>query len=513
MRSRLDRASTSALGWVLAAAACCAPAAAQFYEKVDLRRAPVERLRAALSAENQAIGASVAALAGIGDPRLEPVFRGMAGGDAPPVRVFGVLGTALVTKKGIDPALWSALRSDDARATVVRDANITGILRDSDAAALLAAAATTPAATLALVGELHRRGAAWDPARIAPIASGDDPVAGAVASLLLLAGPTGGTADPAPWQGFLERAKAMAAEQRTAVMRAAIEASLLFEIKPAAAELLAACGGAGSPDALRVPAVGMALRIDTPRGLEAWRARVREERSQVALVRAGMQLLSAIDRGVPAGDFDAIRNGSPVIDAIADAGKAIASGQDEVTALIALLDAGHSASAEWALVRAAEMPPERSAPVWRHLLGKIDAGNPDERPAATIVSGVVRELVKTDPASVEALGKRVDGDDLLEAALMLGLWESNAAAAPAIARGRRGSLPRMGESLACMILARAAEPLSPEEQSILARAAVGGGDVDPTRALQAAWLSVVAAGDLAEATRALGGSAAQESQP
>ena len=111
--------------------------------------------------------------------------------------------------------------------------------------------------------------------------------------------------------------------------------------------------------------------------------------------------------------------------------KAIASGQDEVTALIALLDAGHSASAEWALVRAAEMPPERSAPVWRHLLGKIDAGNPDERPAATVVSGVVRELAKTDPASVEALGKRVDGDDLLEAALMLGLWESNAAAAPA----------------------------------------------------------------------------------
>ncbi|MFM9170220.1 MAG: hypothetical protein ACKOTD_08900, partial [Phycisphaerales bacterium] len=265
--------------------------------------------------------------------------------------------------------------------------------------------AATPAATLALVGELHRRGAAWDPARVAPIATGDDPVAAGVAALLLLAGPAGGAADPAPWQRFLERTAAMPAEQRTGVMRAAIEASLLFEIKPAASDLLAACGGAGSPDALRVPAVGMALRIDTPRGLEAWRTRVREERSQVALVRAGMQLLSAIDRGVPAGDCDAIRNGSPVIDAIADAGKAIAAGQDEVAALVTLLDAGHSASAEWALVRAAEMPPERSAPVWRHLLGKIDAGNPDERPAATIVSGVVRELAKTDPTSVEALGR------------------------------------------------------------------------------------------------------------
>ncbi|MFM9168994.1 MAG: hypothetical protein ACKOTD_02435, partial [Phycisphaerales bacterium] len=83
MRSRLDRATTPALGWILAMAACCAPAAAQFYEKVDLRRAPVERLRAALSADNQAIGASVAARAGIGDARLEPVFRGMARGDAP----------------------------------------------------------------------------------------------------------------------------------------------------------------------------------------------------------------------------------------------------------------------------------------------------------------------------------------------------------------------------------------------------------------------------------------------
>jgi hypothetical protein len=490
----------SALGWILAVAACCAPAAAQFYEKVDLRRAPVERLRAALSADNQAIGASVAALAGIGDARLEPVFRGMARGEAPPVRVFGVLGTALVTKKGIDPALWSALRSDDERATVVRDANITGILRASDPAALLAAAPTMPAATLALVGELHRRGAAWDPARIAPIATGDDPVAAAVASLLLLAGPAGGTPDPAPWRGFLERSAAIPAEQRTGVMRAAIEASLLFEIKPAAAELLAACGGADSPDALRVPAVGMALRVDTPRGLEAWRTRVREERSQVALVRAGMQLLSAIDRGVPAEDFDAIRNGSTVIDAIADAGKAIASGQDEVAALMALLDAGHSASAEWALV-------------WRHLLGKIDSGNPDERPAATIVSGVVRELSKTDPASVEALGAQLDGDDLLEAALMLGLWEGNAPAAPAIARTRRGSLPRMGESLACMIAARAGEPLTPEDQSMLARAAAGGGDLDPARALQAAWLAVVASGDIDEVTRAVGAPPAQEPQP
>lgn len=505
MRSRLERACTSALGCALAVASLCAPAAAQFYEKVDLRRAPVERLQSALSGENQAIGATVASLAGLGDARLEPVFRAMAGSGAPPARVFGVLGTALVTKKGIDPALWTSLRSEDERATVVRDANITGILRESDPAALLAAAPTTPAATLALVGELHRRGAAWDPARIAPLAAGDDAVAAAVASLLLLAGPPGGPADPAPWQRFSERAKAMPAEQRTGVMRAAIEASLLFEVKPAAAELLAACAGADSPEALRVPVVGMALRIDTPKGLEAWRARVREDRSQVALVRAGMQLLSSTDRGVPPADFDAIRNGTPVIDAIADAGKAIASGQDEASALIALLDAGHSASAEWALVRAAEMPAERSAPVWRHLLGKIDASNPDERPAATIVSGVVRELAKSDPKAVEALGARFDGDDLLEAALMLGLWESNAAAAPAIARARRGSLPRMGESLACMVLARAGEPLTPEDQSLLARAAAGGGDLDPTRSVQAAWLAVVSSGDVAEVTRTVGG--------
>jgi hypothetical protein len=71
----------------------------------------------------------------------------------------------------------------------------------------------------------------------------------------------------------------------------------------------------------------------------------------------------------------------------------------------------------------------------------------------------------------------------------------------------------MGESLACMIAARAGEPLTPEDQSMLARAAAGGGDLDPARALLAAWLAVVASGDIDEVTRAVGAPPAQEPQP
>jgi hypothetical protein len=56
-----------------------------------------------------------------------------------------------------------------------------------------------------------------------------------------------------------------------------------------------------------------------------------------------------------------------------------------------------------------------------------------------------------------------------------------------------------------MVLARAGEPLTPEDQSLLARAAAGGGDLDPTRSVQAAWLAVVSSGDVAEVTRTVGG--------
>jgi hypothetical protein len=471
------------------AAALVAPFAhGQFYEKVDPARAAEDAVVSAVSGRNPSLGAQVATLARCGDPGVERLFRAMASSADPAARVYGVLGAALVGTKGIDPALFAALGSQDERSAVVREANVSGLLRSSPVAELMAVPGLQPAATLTLAGELDRRREPWDRALVVPIATGDDAVAAGVASLLLGEPAPGGAAgDPAPWRAFESRLGAMPAPEREATLRALVEAALMFEVHSACVPLLTRCTADGMPESLQLPAIGMALRLEPTAGLAAWKARVARERSQVALVRAGLQLLASVDHGVPPDAFDAIRNGNAVLDSIADAGAALARKEPPAPAIVRLLDSGHPGSAEWALIRAAELPPDQGAPVWRHVLAQLDGTDPLERPSGVLVAGLVRELIDTDAAEVARLAERLDGDDALEAALMSGLWDSRSPAAAPIARARRGTLPRMGESLAVLVLSAAGGTLTDDDLQVLARAASGGGDLDPARAVQAAW--------------------------
>lgn len=483
-----------ALTWLGLAAMPGRAAYAQFYEKVDMTRASADALVAALGADNPSLGASVAALASCNDPELRPVFRAMAQAPDPVLRVYGVLGDALCGKSGIDIDLYRALASPEERTAIIREANVSGILRQSDAAALLAAGASTPAAILALIGELDRRGEAWDPAQVRPILEDPDPVAQGAASLLLLGGPKGGTPDPAPWAAFRARLDALPESERWPTLRALVEAAMVFELEAAADPLMERCEATDVPEQVRVAGEGLALRLSPERGLAAWRARVAAERTQVALVRAGLQLLASVDHGVPPTAFDEIRNGSPVLDAIADAGAALARREPPAPVLIALLDAGHPASAEWALLRAAALPPAESDPIWKHLLDQLEHLDPLQRPSPVLVAGLSRELVRSDPAAVDAAATALAGQDVMLAALVAGLWDSRSADAAPIARRLRGTLPRSGESLAAMVLAHAGATLTDDDREVLARAGAGGGDLDPTRALQAAWYAVKSAG-------------------
>ncbi len=232
-----------------------------------------------------------------------------------------------------------------------------------------------------------------------------------------------------------------------------------------------------------------------------------ENRSQLALLRSGMQLLASADPSIPPTAFDELRNGNAVLAAIADAGAAVCRGDDPVPAIIALLDAGHPASAEWALVRAASLPPERSAPVWRHLLAKFEAVDRDDLPTATLVTGLARELIKSDPVAAKQLFQKIGSDEVLAVAAMVGLSESGSPQAQDIARARRGTLPRLGESLAVLTLARAGAPLTDADMEVLGRAGAGGGDLDAGRALQAAWYFAKRRGTTTEATARLAGAA------
>lgn len=493
----MRRAARAALAACVALAAPASPAWAQFYDKVDLGKAADGALVAAFdgSLPPARIGSNVAGLAGAGDPGVERLFRAMAAGANSAPRVYGVLGAALVSGKGLDPALMAGLGTDE-RATVVREANITGILKASPVDAILAQGGLTDAARLSLIGEQARRGQAWDGAAVGALAASQDPVAAGFASLLLAAGDGTRPPDRAAWDAFGARLAALPAEDRAAAVRAIVEATMMFELRAAVPLLLAATAAdAAGPDA-RVGAIGMALRLDPAAGVAAWQEHVKASRSQSALVRAGLQLLASAQPGVPAAAFDLIRNGSPALEAMADAGSALAGGKDPAAALIALLDVGHPASAEWALVRTTTLPADQAARVWRHLAAGVDDPDPDKRPGPVLVTGLARELMPTDPGEVrELLEKSRDRPDL-QIAAMLGISESRSPEAAAIARAGRGTWPRAAEGLAVLVLARSGATLDASDLDVLGRAAAGGGDLDPVRALQSAWFLARARGTL-----------------
>lgn len=495
------------LAAALAVALPALPASAQFYEKVDLGRASVKTIVESLDGSDPRIGSLAANLAGAGDPAADALFRAMARSGSAPARVYGVLGQALLSKKGIDAALFAALGSSDERADVVREANVSGILRESDVAALLACKDLNEASQLTLLAELDRRGERWDGARMREIAASKDAVAAGFAALVLADGGNGVAPEPRAWAAFRARLRDMPDAEREQAVRALAEAAMLFEVKSAGRALLELTDGEGWSDDARVAAIGAAIRLDTAVGIDAWRSRAKANRSQLSLMRSAMQLLASADRGVPPTAFDDVRNGTPVLETIAGAGAAIASGKPPAEPLIALIDSGHQASAEWAMVRAAELPPEKSLPVWKHLLARLESPDPDDMPTAALVAGLARELADADAASAKALLERLSGSPDLLVAAMQGICDSKSPEAQEIARARRGTLPRAGEGLAALTLARRGAPLADADLDVLGRAGAGGGDLDTARSLQAAWFYARARGLSDGAIDQIGGAA------
>lgn len=471
--------------FALAMAACLAlvvPASAQYYAKVDLVEASAKTLRDPLQGDSEASGPVLSGLSSLSDPRLTGLFTALAKAADPGEQACGVLGDALLSKKGIDPALMAAVKDPQTRARIVREANVAGLLRATPADAILAQGNLPDPAVLTLASECERRGLKWDAKLLDPMLDGKDQVAAGLASLLLRS-----HGDPAAWEAYRKRLAGMPEGERSSLLRFLAEGVLVFELRSLVPVLLAERASGPLSDETSFALVGTALRLSTKEGVEAWQDWVASHRSQASLQRAAMQLLASVDLDVPAGAFDQVRNGSRGLDTIADAGKALRSGADPAQTLIMLLDSGHLASSEWALLRATTLPPEQAAKVWHHLDKTIREADADARPSGFLVASTARELMRTDPAALQDLVKWADGKTDVLVPILAGIYDSGRPECVPIARGLRGKLSRTGEVLATLALARCGAPLSDDDLDVLGRAAAGSGDVTPVQQAQAAW--------------------------
>ncbi len=427
----------------------------------------------------------IVSLRSLNDPSLRPFYEALTRSSNWSSRVDGILGLAeLSNPRTVDLALVNRLSASEDRSTAIRNAIGLHLIDPKTIRALLDTSDLPSIDRVILSGDLHRQGEAFDGAALREAASdASDEIAGLAAALMLQAG------IGAPWDVFIERLSTRSPEVRNLVVQELARAALLYSIRAIVNPLISLAGDETYTVPTRMMIIGSALALEPELGQRNWSQLVAANRLQSTLVRAGLQLM-AQEKHVGSGMGAEIRNGDPLVEAIANA--VDANGADDPTALaqalIAVIDVANRTSAEWAVRRAAALPPKVGADVFRHLIVRFLAAPANAPALASAVLDCASRLALIDPQAVGALISAASNETQVQETLILALCNAATPDAAKVAQAVRGTLSRRGDALAILSVARGLPTLDPETLKALGVVAAGGGNLDPTMLVQAAWL-------------------------
>jgi hypothetical protein len=471
---------------LLALLGCIVRAAPAQYARADPFQTSVTQIRKAMSPSESGIQHfRWVSLRMLEDPAMRPLCEALIQRPEVPLRVDGFVGLALVSAdKSLDAKRINQLKDPALRRILITEALGLELLKPAAIHEFLGAADLTNYERALLVAELNRQGESWDKPLLAESPSDDAAEVAGLASMLMLE-----RGDAASWKALRVKCGELPPPDQVELMKQLANAARQYRIKGAAEPLLEAT--ANSKDADRAAAVTAAVSLAPAVGRAAVLECVQRDHSQANLVPMGMLMLSAKE-GFTAADFAAIRNGDPLVEAIADAGAAMRTpGADKAAALQALLGNGNRATSEFVMSVIPTLPPEVARPLLLGVLDRIAKSRTmrteDQVPALLAVQQLLRTpeaheaLLKTTLESVE------DNVGLAET-IMSVVADSSSADAAVFARLIRGKLPRRGDSMALLALAKASTSLSPAEIQELGMIASGGGNLDEPSQIQAAWL-------------------------
>lgn len=464
-------------------------------QRFDPTEAAVLALRQAVTYQPSGVQhPRLVALRTLKDPTLKPVFEGLLDSPDAPMRLDGFLGLAeLDAQRGADPELLRKL-GDPALRTVALTECLGLSLLKPDAIRTMLAWDDLPAYDRALlVAELHRQGQAWelDLLRDAP-ASTLAEVQGLCALLALQKG------DDARWRAFLVRLADLSDSDRLDLVTRLCDAARHYGVTAAAGPMLDLTRDSRAGD--RIAAIAAALRLVPSSGRAALLELARSDRSLRNLVQCGLLMLAADDAMQPE-DFEAIRNGEGLPDALAEAGSRLRTpGADPSAAMATLMASSNRPASEWAVRQAAKLEGDMRRKLLLQTIDRLDSidrPSMHDRLIAAIAAG---QLFGSDPAELLTRATRDGGKGPVSEAIVAAMCDANSPEAAAFARMVRGKLPQRGESMALVTLAKASPTLSANELLELGRVAGGGGRVDEPVEMQAAWLYLRHANRVDQAT-------------
>jgi len=422
----------------------------------------------------------------LADPAMNPLFETLVAKKDIALRIDGFMGIALVSAdKSLDATRVIQLKDPALRTLLITEALGLELLKPAALNEFLQAPDLTNYERTLLVAELNRQGQPWDPSLLinAPADDGAE-VAGLACMLLLERG------DQSAWRNFMGKYKTLPATDQTDLMRQLANAARQYRITAAAAPLLEITKESTGADRIAVITTAINLAPKTV-GRAAVLAQLKSNRSQSNLVQMGLLMLASKD-GFEADDFAQLRSGDPLLEAMANAGVAMRTpNSDQVAALTALLENGNRSTTEYVLGVTPTLAPELAKKVLLNLLNRRAQakGIRNEEQISTLLA--VQQLLRMPQAHEELLSitlQNLNNNLELVETIMSVVADSSNEDAAKFARLIRTKLPRHGDSLALLALAKASTPLTAAEVQELGSIASGGGKVDESSQIQAAWL-------------------------
>ncbi len=477
------------------------------FEAIDYGQASLDALQRAIAPHaNGAHHDALLALRSMHDERLAPLFKVLADSSDPTSAIDGVLGEAeLATPKTVTALSLRLISDPIARAAAIRAAVGLDLLSQDTARELLTWEDLDPVDRAVLSSVLVEHGDPIDTASLQPLlADQRAAVAGLAGALLAQSGASDG------WEQFVTRVRALPDADRTEAVQELARAAEAYSLRAVAPHLVDLASDPTLALAPRLLVMGTVLKLNPSLAEPLWRAAT-QDRSQVALLRAGLQLLVSSETPT-AGWATPLRNGDPSMDAIANAIDAAASADHAglPEALAAMVRTRQRLLCEAALQRSRSIDDGAVKPVLEAI---VDAGTtPDATlPFRSMALDAGQRLAKIDPeAMVTRLRTNATDRDASEL-IVTAIYSSNNPVAASGAVAMRNVLGRTAACMACMASARASQTPDPAVLREVGVAASGGGDLSINFRTQAAWIFLAKSGQADRAIQSLRESALPKS--
>lgn len=441
--------------------------------------------------------AGLAALRRLRDPALQPLFGRLASSSSPILRRHGVLGLAeLETPPRLRPVLLTKIESPAERAFILGEAIGEGLLKTSDAEAMLGAGGLEPFLEVVLIGLVRASDRPSGVERLRELAQDNSALVACPALLLLCSAGESGAGDR-----LVERLAALSPADRGAAM------GILFQ--QAQRDRLTGCGTAmgrvyelvkGDP-VVALDALRAWMTVDSAGASTSWREAYTGATDLSSRLRFALVGLESSSGAPPSAFSDMAEDPSPLVRAIGALATAVASDDGIEEAVAAAAAHSYPPLEAWLVERLAVLNQAEAQEAWRAIV-RSGAARPPSQPVTEGVAAAAERLAPVDGSFMKeqlraAAEKR---DTVLCQALLTGMLR--ATPAPEWESASIAEWPdRVTGALALVVAARSDPDFAgdPDRVARLTSAAVGRSGLPEAIRIEAAWLAARVQGQEAEA--------------